>query len=106
MVQPRWLALAGGLVAAAEVIGGVCVLLLFVSARFALFLLTCGVATAAVTAATCALVGRPGGGPGAPPDNGPSGGEPPDEPQPLPWWPAFERDLREHVRHHERSLLG
>jgi hypothetical protein len=105
MVQPRWLALGGGLVAAAETIGGVCVLLLLGSPRFALFLLTCAIATAVVTAATFALVARPGGGPGAPPDNGPSGGGPPDEPEPPPWWPAFERELREHMSHQERSAV-
>jgi hypothetical protein len=103
MVQPRWLALGGGLVAAAEATGGVYVWLALGSGRFALFLLTCAVATAAVTAATFVLVSRPGGGPGAPPGEGPDGNGPPDEPDPPPWLPAFEIDLREHMRQREHS---
>jgi hypothetical protein len=103
MVQSRWLALGGGLVSAAEAIGGVYVWHALSSGRFALYLMTCAVATTAVTAATFVLVSRPGGGPSAPPDEGPGGGGPPDEPECPPWWPAFEIELREHMRQREHS---
>ena len=72
------------------------------------YLLGCALATGAVTVVggrLLALPPRAGGGDedgrGGPGDGGPGDGGP-GEPSP-PWWPAFERDLREHLRERERS---
>jgi hypothetical protein len=43
-------------------------------------------------------------GDGPPPDDGP--GDPPDDPggdYAYPWWPEFERELRDYERRRERS---
>jgi len=101
MVRSSRLALGGGLVAAGEAVAGVTALVALGPFRIALFLITCGLATGATTAAVVALIDRRGG-PGGPPGGGPGGG-PPDEPPP--WWPDFERDFWAHVRGRERTRI-
>lgn len=54
-----------------------------------------------------AIVYRSGGEGPLPPDDGPS--DPPDDPggdYAYPWWPEFERELREYERERERSREG
>jgi hypothetical protein len=96
----RPLALGGGLVAAGEVAAGIVALAALGPVTTALFLLACGIATAATTAGLAALIafrlGRGDSGGGLPPPG-------PDPERPPPWWPRFERDFRAHVERRRRT---
>jgi hypothetical protein len=99
----RPLALGGALVAAGEAAAGIVALAALGPETIALFLLACGVATAATTVGLAALIAHrrgPGDSPGGsarwPPPRGPE--------QPPPWWPGFERDFWAHVERRPRTL--
>jgi hypothetical protein len=99
------LILGGGLVAVGEAAGGFVALATLGPVTIALFLLACSLATAATTTAVAALIARRGG-PGDSPSGGPPGGPPPHDPdEPPSWWPGFERDFWDHVRHRPRSTV-
>jgi hypothetical protein len=102
MQEVRPLALGGGLVAAGEAATGIVALAALGPATIALFLLACGVATAATTAGLAALIARrrgpgesPGGPGGRPPQRGPD--------LPPPWWPDFEREFWARVEHRSHT---
>lgn len=102
MQAVRPLALGGGLVAVGEAVAGTVALAAIGPVAISLFLLACGVATAATTAGLAALIAHrrgPGDSPGGPPGEPPRGPEPPP-----PWWPDFERDFWAHVRDRQRTL--
>ena len=93
----------GGHAAAGEAAAGIVALAALGPVKIALFLLACGLATAATTAALAALIARLGGS-GAPPGGDSAGGPPPRGPQDQPpWWPRFERDFWAHVRRRSRT---
>lgn len=96
------LAIVGGFAAAGEAGAGIVALATLGPAKIALFLLACGLATAATTAAVAVLIARLGGS-GDPPGGGSTGGPPPRGPQEPPWWPSFERDFWSHVRRRSRT---
>ncbi len=87
--------------AALELVIAIAALATIGAQRISFFLLACGVATAALARILVVLLRpRPGGGGG-----GGLGDESPGPPEP-PWWPDFERQLRDHVRTRERQTLG
>jgi len=105
MTAPTRLLLGGAAVMVAEGAAGVAALLWLGPVRIALFLLACAVATGMVSVAVWRLTsmprGEPGDGPGT--DGGSPGGGP--DPSP-PWWPGFEREFWQHVRHgRDRTLV-
>jgi hypothetical protein len=60
--------------------------------RIGLYLITCAIVTLGATAALYWLLGLP------PRDEGDGGLEVGENDTPPPWWPQFERDLREYER--------
>lgn len=85
-------AIAGGTAVALEALAGLVGVLEMGPTRVSLYLLACAVASAAATVALWMLLTpKPGGW-----DEEPGGGR--DGDGDPPWWPEFERDLREHAR--------